>query len=193
VKQNLAEKALDVPLNLMGAAADMVFGSGVSEEGDKKKKDDPLMSKVFNLTPGERKVVEAVERKMSKIQYQCKIRFVYIAKKEVFNKQKILQSFIGSIKQFNTNDMQSLKPEGKKVGINSSLILFKNRRNNKRKEKLLSGYRRRSVLAGTSMFHMGTDELASLWHLPVIKDVKAPQLKKTEEKKIEPPPNLPFA
>lgn len=192
VKQNIAEKALDVPLNLLGAAADMVFGTGVSEEGEKKK-EDPFTSRVFNLTPGERKVVEAVERKLSKIQYKCKVRFVYIAKKEVYNKQKILQSFIGAIKQFNTNDMQSLKPESKKIGVNSALILFKNRRNNKRKEKLLSGYRRRSIWAGIAMFYLGTDELASLWHLPVIKDVKAPQLKKTEEKKIEPPINLPFA
>jgi len=191
VKKNLAEKALDLPLSLMGSVADVALGTAVGETGEKKK-DDLLTSRVFNMTPGERKIVEAVERKMSKIQYKCKIRFIYLAKKELFNKQKVLYSFIGAIKQFNTNDMQSLKPDGK-TGINSTLLLFKTRRNNNRKERLLSGYKRRSDWVGKAHFYLGTDELASLWHLPVIKDVKAPQLKKTEEKKIEPPPNLPFA
>lgn len=192
VKKNIIEKVLDIPLTLMGTVADAAFGTSAAG-GDKKKEGDLLTSRVFNLTPGERKVVEGIERKMSKIQYQCKIRFIYVAKKEAFNKVKILQSFIGSIKQFNTNDMQSLKPESKKVGINSVLLLFKNRRNNRRKERLIAAYRNRSNWAGMSPFHLGTDEIASLWHLPVCKDVKAPQLKKTEAKKAEPPINIPFA
>jgi hypothetical protein len=192
VKKNLAEKALDAPIKIMSAAADVAFGTA-GAPGERKKEDNPLMSKVFNLTPGERKVVEGVERKRSKIQFKCKIRFVYLARKEVYNKQKILYSFIGAMKQYNTNDMQALKPESKKVGVNSTLFLFKKRRNDRRKEKLTSAYRRRSNWVGVPSFHLGTDELASLWHLPVIKDVKAPRLKKTEAKKSEPPGNLPFA
>jgi hypothetical protein len=47
--------------------------------------------------------------------------------------------------------------------------------------------------AGMPKYHLSTEELASLWHLPVTEQVKAPQVKKTEAKKAEPPMNLPFA
>ena len=81
--------------------------------------------------------------------------------------------------------------ESKRAGV-SSLLPFKNRRNNIRKQRLMLAYRGRSNWAGLPNFHLGTDELASLWHLPVSLFVKAPQVKKTEAKKSEPPINLPF-
>lgn len=130
---------------------------------------------------------------MGHIQYEVKLRFLYIAKHEVFTKSKILQSFVGSMKQYNSNDLLSIKPEGKYIGVSSAIVLFKERRNNDRKGKLVRAYRNRSNWAGASRFHLGTDEIAALWHLPVVMQVKAPQLKKTEAKKAEPPINIPFA
>ncbi|HWQ99520.1 MAG TPA: hypothetical protein VN397_01580 [Candidatus Methylomirabilis sp.] len=190
VKPSMIDKALDLPIKGMSLVGDVMFGAG--EAGMKKGGETPMNSRMWNLTPGERKVVEGIEKKMSKIVFGVKIRFVYVAKKEVFQKSKILQSFIGAIKQYNTNDMGSLKPESKRVGVSSALLLFKNRRNNIRKQQLVMGYRNRSNWAGLKNFHLGTDELASLWHLPVSMFVKAPQVKKTEAKKSEPPINLPF-
>jgi hypothetical protein len=191
-KPTIADKIADAPLAILRTASDVVFGG--AEDGKNKKKDDnPFSGKMMMLTPGERNRFEMIEKKASKIQFLCKIRFMYIAKKEVFSKAKILYSFIGAIKQFNTNDLQALKPEGDKIGVNSTLLFMKAYRNNLRKNNLMAGYRRRSDWIGYKKYHMGTDELASLWHLPVVKEVKAPQLKKTEAKKIEPPMNLPFA
>ena len=189
-KRTMADKILDMPMNFLNALAGGLLGGSFAESA---KKDDGKEFKMLMMSPGERRKLEFVEKKMSHIQYQCKIRFMYWAKKEHFSKGKILQSFIGSIKQFNTNDLQALKPEGKKVGMNGTLLLFKARRNDGRKRRIVSGYRNRSTSVGNKTFHLGTDELASLWHLPMSKDVKAPQLKKTEAKKVEPPINLPFA
>ncbi|GMU25491.1 hypothetical protein KJZ71_01610 [Patescibacteria group bacterium] len=191
VKKNLVEKALDLPIQAMSTVADVAFGGGDAASG--KKVDNPLQSRMWNLTPGERKVVEAIEKKMGHIQYEVKLRFLYIAKHEVFTKSKILQSFVGSMKQYNSNDLLSIKPEGKYIGVSSAIVLFKERRNNDRKGKLVRAYRNRSNWAGASRFHLGTDEIAALWHLPVVMQVKAPQLKKTEAKKAEPPINIPFA
>ncbi|MFA5129450.1 MAG: hypothetical protein WC477_00860 [Patescibacteria group bacterium] len=188
-KPTFADHVANAPMAVLGAAGNVIFGTGVS--ADTKKREENQM-KMLMLTPGERGKMEAVEKKAAKIQYKCKIRFMYIGRKEVFQKGKILQSFIGAIKQFNTNDLQALKPEGNKVGVNGALLFMRDRRNNHRKNKLIRGYRSRSDWVGVALFHMGTDELAGLWHLPVVKDVKAPQLKKTEAKKIEPPINLPF-
>lgn len=129
---------------------------------------------------------------MSKIAFRVKMRIMYVAKKEVFSKGKVAYSIVGAIKQYNVNDGLSLKPEGKRVGVSSTLLVMKDRRNNVRKERLMSAYSSRSNWVGLPSFFMNTEELASLWHLPVSLYVKAPQLKKTETKKTEPPINLPF-
>jgi hypothetical protein len=188
-KENIVEKALKLPMTALSTAASIL--TGPTEPAKKEK--DPFSAKMMLITPGERKIIEGVEEKMSKIQFLSKIRFVYIAKKEVFSKPKVAASFIGAIKQFNTNDMQALKPDFKRVGISSSLVFFKKQRNDQRKNRLIEAYRERSNWKGLKAFHLGTDELASLWHLPVLLNVKAPQVKKTETKKVEPPSNIPFA
>ncbi len=189
-KKTMLDKALDAPIDALSMAGNVVFGAG--EEGGHQKEENPMNSRMWNLTPGERKIVEGIERKMSKIVFQCKIRFAYIARKEVFDKYKIAYSFVGALKQYNTNDMQALKPDSKHVGVSSSLVFFKDKRNNVRKTHLVHAYEKRSSWRGLPKFHMNTEELASLWHLPVSLFVKAPQVKKTESKKTEPPINLPM-
>ena len=52
------------------------------------------------------------------------------------------------------------------------------------------GYKYRSIWRGRRVFVLNIEELASLWHFPVI-TVKAPQVKKTEAKRGEPPVLLP--
>lgn len=186
-KKSMIDRLAEIPISFVNEAFSVLLGSAPAE----KKKDENNM-KMLMMTPGERLKIEAVEKKAAKIQYLCKIRFIYVAKKENFSKGKILQSFIGSIKQFNTNNLQALKPDGN-VGVSGTLIFFKDQRNDRRKTSLARAYRGRSGGIGLQPFFLGTDELATMWHLPVVKDVKAPQLKKTEAKKVEPPMNLPFA
>lgn len=190
VKKNLLDKTLDLPLNALSMGGDVLFGAGGEEV--KKREENPMNSRMWNLTPGERRIVEGIERKMGKIVFQCKIRFVYIARKEVYNKSHIIYSFVGALKQYNTNDMQALKPESKHVGVSSNLVFFKEQRNNVRKTHLVHAYQKRSSWLGLPKFHLNSEELASLWHLPVSLFVKAPQVKKTESKKTEPPINLPM-
>jgi hypothetical protein len=167
---------------------------GLMGSGDKApaKPADKPQSKYKDLTQGEKDVIDAVYKKSSKIVYQVKLRFLYIAKKQVLSKARIVQPFIGSVKQFNSNVLQALKPESKRVGVNGSLWWFKDKRNNARKTKLMSAYRSRSNWVGLSSFHMTVDELATLWHFPHALQVKAPQLQKTQAKRMEPPVNLPF-
>lgn len=191
VKESLLEKAVGLPIK---AASMLIEGSGILGETapTKKKEENPLMTRMLQMTPGERKVVEAVENKISKLVFNAKIRFLYIAKKEAFAKGRVVMPFIGAIKQFNTNDLQSLKPETKKVGMNSGLWFFKAQRNNARKRRFMQMYRRRSNWAGTPNWCMNIEELATMWHFPISIQTRATQLKKTEFKRAEPPLNLPF-
>jgi hypothetical protein len=45
---------------------------------------------------------------------------------------------------------------------------------------------------GISRYFLSTEELATLWHFPILMQVKAPQLKRTEAKKTDAPSNVPF-
>ncbi|MBU0540443.1 hypothetical protein KKC31_02155 [Patescibacteria group bacterium] len=189
-KEALWQKILGFPFSLLGMAL-QEFGI-LPASAALAKEQNPLASRMWTLTPGERKVLEAVENKISKIVFQCKLRFVYAAKKEVMKKPRIVHPFIGVIKQFNTNDMQSLKPETKRIPPSGALWFFKESRNNKRKIRIVNAYRTRSFWVGDPTFALNIEELASLWHFPISIQTRPPQLGKTEAKRAEPPMNLPF-
>lgn len=188
-KQSLGEKIFLFPFTLLRMFAE---GAGLMTPPAPPKKEADPFGKVMKLTPGERRVLEAIENKISKIAFACKIRFVYVGKKEVMKKSRIAHPFIGAIKQFNTNDMQSLKPDFKKTGMGSTLLIMKDRRNNERKRKLIRAYRSRSGWAGMPSFCMSIEELATLWHFPMTLTTKVPQVKTTEVKRAPPPANIPF-
>jgi hypothetical protein len=189
VKQKLWQKALGLPIDLIGMVFETAFGGAAAGP---KKPDNPFANRMWTLTPGERKVLEGLENKISKIAFDCKIRFLYVAKKEIMKKARIVNPFVGAIKQFNTNDMQSLKPETKRIMMSGALWFFKESRNMVRRNNLMRAYRSRSSWAGAPRFAMNIEELASLWHFPITGQSKPPQLVKTEAKRSEPPMNLPF-
>ena len=170
-----------------------IFVPGFGGGGDSKpeKKDGP--PKILTLSPGERAILEAIERKTSKIGFMCKIRIIYVARKEAMKRAKVVQPFLGSLRQFNTLHMQTLVPNSKKIGINSSFWILKDRRNNYRKNKLIRAFQQRSDSVGLPPFFLCTEELATLWHFPNLIQVKAPQLRRTQSKKTDPPAYIPFS
>jgi len=191
VKKTWLDYVADFPIVVAQTLVGALFPSG--EEIKKKDEKKDAYPRMMALSPGERDVLEAVERKASKIVFSCKIRILYVARKEVMAKSRIAQPFIGAIKQFNTNNMQSLKPETKRAGVNGTLWWFKDQRNDVRKTKLVKAYRMRSSWKGVGNFLMSTEELATLWHFPILIQVKAPQLRRIGAKKAEAPSHLPFA
>jgi hypothetical protein len=188
-KKSTVEKVVELPLKTVGIVAEHVLGVAPAAPA-KKEAGQP---KIMSMTQGEKGLIEAVEMKAMKILYLAKIRFLYVAKKQNMVKSRAANTFIGAMKQTNTNNMLSLKPESKKVGVNGTLWWFKDARNNERKHNLIVMYRNRSNWGGTPNYHFNTEELATLWHFPHSMQVKAPQVRKTEAKKTEPPANIPFA
>lgn len=185
-KKTLVDSAFEVTGNVAGAVVDQVLGA--PETKALQKKDEPF-SKVLYMSPGERTAVELVEKKMAKIGFQAKIRFVYVARKEVFKKPRGAHAIVGGIKQFNTNDGNSLKPEFKHIGP-ASLWLFKELRNNWRRTKLARAYSKRNMWVGARKMILNIEELATLWHFPT-EAVKAPLIMRTEARRGVPPSGLP--
>jgi hypothetical protein len=188
-KHSLLGELADLPIRALQELMGVFFGATAGgKKDDKPRGMDPILL----LSPGERTVLEAVERKAGKIGFQTKIRFVYVAKRAVMMKARAANPFIGAIKQMNTFNMQALKPELKKVGLGGAPLIMKNRRFNTRKNKMINAYRSRSSWAGMPSYNLSIEELATLWHLPILLQVKAPQLERVQAKKSEPPMNVPF-
>ena len=181
--------------NLLAATGtlfrDVIFSSVFTTEGGTTTRQrDALPSLMLHLTPGERIVVEAIERKASKIGFGCKIRMLYVAEKQVYRNQSVISAVFGSLKQFNYNDLNGLKPDNKTK--TTAYYGFAQRKKNYRKHKIMRNYIRRDSWAGRIPFILNIEELATLYHFPIL-TVRAPLLARLETKKREAPAYLPTA
>ena len=189
-KKGFLDHLADIPVGVISDIASVAFSSG--EHAPPKKEGPKEISKMMHMTQTEKDVVGAIENKASKMVFMCKMRFIYVAKKTVMSNARIVNPFMGSMRQFSLANLQVIKPDFKHVGVNGAMWFFKERRNNERRTHLIHAYKARSMWAGMPGFHLCSEELATLWHFPVSGQVKSPQLRKTEIKKTEPPANIPF-
>jgi hypothetical protein len=149
------------------------------------KKEEP---KKPELSPGERKAFEAITEKLGKHAFLCKVRVVYVARREVFSKGRLV-GIKGVMNQFGSIDMNTFKTYGAVTPKPGGL--FDRGLENRLKATLIKAYRGRSG-SGATPFILNTEELATLWHFPML-DVKSPSLIKTEAKRSEAPTGLPTA
>jgi len=192
-KSNLSDKITDWLIDAMTFISEQIYELWGDIEDDKKEsKDDQF--RIMNLKPRQKKQIEEIQEKVSKLGFAVKIRYVYVAKKEVINKNKVAYGFTGYMKQFNYNDLNSYKPDVGDRGTITKLKyekIFGKYRLNLRKNKLISAYKYRSDVRGRLTHILNTEELASIWHFPVEASVKSPLIQKAPGRKAEPPSSLP--
>ena len=160
--------------------------------------------------PTDKRLIDAIQNKISKIAFKSCVRIIYLADKEVFSRDRGVVGVLGAFNAFRSMDMNSFK-------ISSVTgITKKNLESNKildlRKQEILKAYKKRAFSwnvkrglpktvskikkfltipgpkAGKSI--LNTEELATLYHFPV-NMVKASLIKKTSSKRAEPPLGLP--
>lgn len=186
-KSSWLEILFDIPHKIVVAFIDALLPGTPARDARVK---DEMPSKMLYLTPGEREVIEKIENKAAKIGFHTKIRGVYLARKQSFHKAKAFFGLVGAIKQVNTEDLNSLKPDTKKIGTHAHYVFIDARKNWKRR-KIIRAYKARSNWRGYKGFVMNIEEIATLWHFPVAESVKAPLLKKAESKRGAPPHEIP--
>jgi hypothetical protein len=185
-KTSLLNKLIDFIVNTISDLSEMIF----SIWGDVEEKKDEFRKKsMMELTPKEKKRIEAIQEKSSKLAFLCKIRVVYMAKKEVMNKAKVANGFVGYIKQFAALDLNNLKPDLKRTATKVSYF-NKGPRLIARKNNITTYYMDRNDWAGRTPFLLNVEELATLWHFPVEATSNAPLVQKTPAKRYKPPANL---
>ena len=178
------------PIGSIGGAVAYFFDAIFSNPETVKKdsgKSEP--NQLLYLTAGEKDNVDAIEKKIAKLGFHTRIRAIYLAEKNKFNKP-IGNAIYGSFKQFNTLNLNSFKPD--KRYLTGGVVYFKPRRLLWRKNKILWLYKQRGhyLDPGTYGKILNTEELASVYHFPTLV-VKAPLVQKAEVKKGEPPITLP--
>lgn len=183
-------KMVDSIVGFLGYLSEGIY-SIWGDIDDEKKKDDKKKLSMMELTPKQKKKIEAIDNKSSKLGFLCKIRVVYLAKKEVMNRPKVVNGFIGYIKQFSALDLNGLKPDLKLTATKTSYF-NKTSRLIARKNNIINNYIERDDWAGRTAFLLNIEELATIWHFPVETVSNAPLIQKTPAKKYKPPANLAF-
>lgn len=155
------------------------------EAADKKK--DQLNFRMLLMTPGQKEVVEGIERKIAKLGFETTIRFLYIDKRNAFSRDNVA-AVSGFFRQFATQNMNLFKPD-KKTMCRAVHGMFVKLRLNWRKRVIFEKYRDLAFNHHKPILNI--EELATIYHFPII-GVAAPQLEKVESRKGGPPPALPI-
>ena len=141
------------------------------------------------LTPGQREVLQAVERNVAKIGFETGIRAIYLAKKDIFDRER--SGFVrGTIGQYNTQNMNGFKSA---KGRSTTVDYFKRYREPRKKRNILKAYQKRSyfyIPYRHTPFVLNTEALATIYHFPG-RVAETPTLGRIEAKRGEPPINLP--
>lgn len=182
------DKLVNAPLLLISMFSDLFF----TTEGAEKKEEKEDTFRMMNLKPKEKQQIEAIQEKVSKLSYHGKIRMIYLAKKEILNKPKVVNGFVGFIKQFANLDLNNIKPDMNTTATTASYF-FKASRLLGKKNRIMRNYRTRDDTAGKKPGIYNVEELATIWHFPVEAVVKAPLIQKAPGRKGEPPMTLPVS
>ncbi|MFZ5365453.1 MAG: hypothetical protein ACOZBH_04645 [Patescibacteria group bacterium] len=183
VKKTALSKIAEAPISALQMISEQITGGGGGPE--EKKKEANMLA---YMPPNQKVKVDGISRKISKIGYKTKMRFIYLSKKEVMRKGLGVSGIFGALKQFNTEDLNSMKPHKKTKTVAN--YFFINRRMASKQNHIMSFYKGRSMDSYGSPFYLNIEELATLYHFPAI-ELKAPLIQRIESKKASAPISLP--
>jgi len=178
------------PIGWLGSAATSVTTAVTGMEASASDAAEADQWKMFRMSPGERLMLEGIQKKLSKNAFGLKFRYVYLAETEIFSKPRGVSGVMGAIGQFGSTDGNAFKP-GKRTKTGADYFNIK-KRLSKKQNTILRYYRSRTNYYGDPVDNqlVNQEELASLWHFPLL-TVKAPTLEKVGSKKVIPPTRLP--
>ena len=180
------------------AAEEVASGKVPGEE----KTEESIIPPEMKLTPGEREILSGIEEKIAQRCFICYIRFIYLAKRDVyFGGAKGIP--FGFFNQFATENLNALRPWPKTLTkIKKSVIFFplnliRERRVFIRKRRLFFRYINRFAPmypkpSAEGAFILDSEELATLFHFPGRAVSAAPFVSRVETKKGEAPAGLPM-
>jgi len=143
---------------------------------------------INELPPGEQDKLKAIYDNISKPGFKTVMRYVYVGKRERFNKALGVAGVMGAIKQFADPNLNSIVPDNETKTFAN--YYFTEPRLSYRQRKILQDYRDRVFNVPAFIFNI--EELATVFHFPDM-EIKVPTLQRVETRKGEAPSNLPFS
>lgn len=148
-------------------------------------------SSSFHLfTPMEEARMKGIFKKIARVGYRTKIRVVYLSPAGKYRKPAHSIA-IGAFKQFNTFHLNSFAPDSA-TKTNGPTYFLKQTRRRLRKRRMLLAYQWRDFADPKAGQMMTADELATLYHFPVLY-LKAPAVERALSGLGSAPENLPYA
>ena len=190
----IAGKAVETTPNFITQIVDIIHGAILAVFGGAaelvKKKEDQF--RILNLSPGARSTMEAIETNISKIGLETVIRWIYLARPDVYNFLAV-PATNGIFRQFNSQSLNGFMGNGKVV--TSADYWFVKTRNMIRKIRLYKSYRLRSAFhppynGRSKPMVLSSSELATIYHFPGMV-VSAAAVPRIEAKRGAHPTNLP--
>lgn len=186
----------------------------IKDKINPESKIGPAGTPVFRfgmMTPAEEENLKIISRKISKQGFEVIVRTVYIAPKDIFDRN-LLRNLTGYFNQYssNLNYFQFAPNTYTKAYWYRWPFLLPGKRTKARKERLLRRYIQRYIpeqtLSGRlsdsnrpslfapkpSVSILNTEELATLYHPPTNVVLTAQALERIESKKVSPPGYIPF-
>ncbi|MBI4049407.1 MAG: hypothetical protein HY395_01145 [Candidatus Doudnabacteria bacterium] len=174
---------------------------GINPEVEDKKKvvkeEPPTL--MLHKSDVEKQVIAAIEHGLSKLSFEVKIRLLYLAPKEKFNKQLRTPEIIGAFRGFDDINVNGLKPDTDYTWTDVHYHIspkleapLMRHRILIRKRHLWHYFLGRKIWQGSGNTILNTEELASLFHFPVSPNVRVSQLERVGAVKAAPPQDLPI-
>lgn len=197
LRDKLARREAPVPPKSIFQESAEILISGPKE---KKEETKEIIPPEMKLTPGEREILAAIEKKMSKPIFKVSSRFIYLGKKDVWFKPNFRFAF-SYFNNYTTTNLNALFPYGGSKTLTKipkswflPLNLIAPQRKYLRCRKIFRNYVQRfspfwPKPGGT--FMLTTEELASLFHFPSREAAPAPGVSYIETKKGGVPSDLP--
>jgi len=156
-------------------------------------KEEPLLPPELHLSPGEREIVEGIEKKMAKQGFKATIRMMLLGKKDVFFKPN-LRLVLNLSTGVSTTNLNGIKPFMTTKVV--APAFYRNQRVYIKKRKMFRRYINRWGYyfpgGGKEAVVLNPEEIATLWHFPGNAAMPASGLETIESKKAGPPANLPI-
>ncbi|MCX6719167.1 MAG: hypothetical protein NTZ38_02200 [Candidatus Taylorbacteria bacterium] len=152
-------------------------------------------TKMPSISEGEKEAAAAIERRIGKLAFDVGIRFLYIAKPDVFSTPFGVGGVISSMKQFNDENLNGFKTNNDKwhMRLGDPWLDYKNWRRKRYGKLALMAFKRRSYFYApfkAKPLIMNTEEIATIYHFPGSVS-QTPNLERIPSKKAQAPGNLP--
>jgi hypothetical protein len=188
---------------MLQEAAELLITGKPPEE--KKVAEAEIIPPEMKLTPGEKRILTAIENKISKYSFKVWIRTIYLYKKDephFYGNYKIARAYMAHFSDADLNAFKYWGPTRTRIHY-----WFRRQRLYLRKRKIFKSYIERFPSlyprwSGKPLFPFGpakgkdyvilnTEELATIFHFPAAAAPLPPEVPRVEAKKGGPPPELP--